>query len=246
MGLIKVPELKQYIYRKLGHPVINVEVDEMQLDDCIDEALKTFNESHYDSCEIGYLEVEVEQGVSEYTLSESVQDVMECMNIEGYDSSIWGIPSEPILLSRPWFGSESLMFAPYYDVVDVEIYRQRLQMIEDTYKKWIMFEFNPISKKLTFPEAPYNTGTRVLKIVQVAVDPDETNTVLDSLWFKKYAVALARIQWGVNVGKYTGAQLPGGVEINADGILQKGEADKEALLTELDEKYSDPPTPVFA
>ncbi len=87
MGTIKIPELKQYIYRKLGHPVINVEVDETQLEDAIDEALKTFIESHYDACEIGYVELEVQAGVKEYTLPESVQDVLEVLNIEGESSS---------------------------------------------------------------------------------------------------------------------------------------------------------------
>jgi hypothetical protein len=70
--------------------------------------------------------------------------------------------------------------------------------------------------------------------------------IFDSLWLKNYAAALARIQWGVNLGKYEGVQLPGGGTPNAAGILEKGEADKEKLLIELDEKYTEPPDPVYA
>jgi hypothetical protein len=243
MAQIKIPELKQYIYRKLGHPVINVEVDETQLEDVIDEALKTFIESHYDACEIGYVELEVQAGVKEYTLPESVQDVLEVLNIEGESSSSFFFGDEPILINR-----QNVMNVPcgYQDVVSVEVYRQRLALIEDQFKVWILFEFNQISKKISFPEAPESNGIRVLKVAQAAVDTNDTGLVLDSLWLKNYAVALARIQWGVNLGKYSGAQLPGGVEINAADIAAQGEAERERLILELEEKYSLPPDPVFA
>lgn len=248
MGTIKVPELKQYIFRKLGHPVINVEVDEIQLEDCIDEALKTFMESHYDSVVIGYHPLDVLQGVSDYTLPESVQDVMECLNIEGRGGpGLQSIdPGDPFLwegLSGTRYGGDT---CDVWDVTSVEVARQRWALWEDTWKIHILYEFNQISKIISFPDAPDQSGIRMLKVYQAAVDTAETNTVLDALWFKKYAVALARIQWGVNVGKYEGAQLPGGVSINHAAISEKGEADKEKLLLELEEKYSLPPDPVFA
>ena len=250
MGLLKIPELKQYIYRKLGHPVINVEVDETQLEDCIDEALKTFTESHYDAVDIGYVGLEVQAGVTEYTLPESVQDVLECLNIEGQSSSSLWVDDEPLLLMRPYSGGYGYGGAGdpcgYFDVTSVEVWRQRMALWEDTYKIHILFEFNDASKRLYFPEAPENSGTRVLKVFQAASGADDSGLVVDSLWLKKYAVALARIQWGVNVGKYEGAQLPGGVSVNFAGIAEKGEADKEKLLLELEEKYSLPPDPVFA
>lgn len=250
MGLIKVPALKQYIYRKLGHPVINVEVDETQLEDCIDEALKTFIESHYDSCVIGYHPLDVQQGVSNYTLPESIQDVMECLNIEGKSGPGFQSidPGDPFVW--PWsghgYGYGGNQGCDVWDVVSVEVWRQRWALWEDTWKFHILFEFNEISKNINFPDAPEQNGIRILKVVQAAVDTEDTDMVLDSLWLKKYAVALARIQWGVNLGKYEGAQMPGGVSVNFAGILEKGEADKEKLLLELEEKYSLPPDPVFA
>lgn len=41
-------ELKDWILRQLGAPVINVEVTEEQIFDCIDEAIDLFTEFHYD------------------------------------------------------------------------------------------------------------------------------------------------------------------------------------------------------
>lgn len=247
MGTLKIAEFKQYIYRKLGHPVINVEVDDTQLDDCVDEALKTFTESHYDACEIGYVGIDVTAGDREYTLPESVQEVMECINIEGRSSSALWVDDEPLLMIRPGYVGSAAGYEgyEYFDVTSVEVWRQQMALWEDTYKLHILFDFNVFTKVLSFPQAPENNGTRVIKVFQAQVDIGD-GLLGDSLWLKKYAVALARIQWGVNLGKYEGAQLPGGVSINAAGILEKGESDKEMLLTELDEKYTEPPDPVFA
>lgn len=247
MGTLKIPALKQYILRKLGHPVINIEIDNTQLDDCIDEALKTFLENHYDAVDIGYVGVEVSAGTGYYTLPDSIQGVLECLNIEGQSSSSLWIDDDPLLILRPGLhGGHNIEPEGFFDVTSVEVMRQRMALWEDTYKTHILFEFNDVTKRLTFPETPTSTGTRILKVVQAAVDTEDTSTVSDSLWLKKYAVALARVQWGVNLDKYEGAQLPGGVTINASGILEKGEADIEKLLVELDEKYTEPPDPVYA
>ena len=41
-------ELMDYCLRALGHPVVEVNIDEEQLDDRIDEALQWFRENHPD------------------------------------------------------------------------------------------------------------------------------------------------------------------------------------------------------
>ena len=45
-------ELKQYCLRKLGAPVIEINVDDSQLEDRIDEAISLFTEYHFDGVEI--------------------------------------------------------------------------------------------------------------------------------------------------------------------------------------------------
>lgn len=41
-------EAKQYCFRRLGHPVINIDVDDRQVEDRIDDAIAMFQEYHYD------------------------------------------------------------------------------------------------------------------------------------------------------------------------------------------------------
>lgn len=52
---------KQYCLRKLGEPVIQVNVDDEQVEDRIDEALKFYQEYHYDATEKIYFKYQVTQ-----------------------------------------------------------------------------------------------------------------------------------------------------------------------------------------
>ena len=54
-------ELKQYALRKLGAPVIEVNVDDAQLEDSLDDALQMFNEYHFDGAERALFKHEITQ-----------------------------------------------------------------------------------------------------------------------------------------------------------------------------------------
>ena len=44
-------ELIDYCLRRLGYPVLEVNVDEDQIEDLIDDALQYFQDRHFDGCE---------------------------------------------------------------------------------------------------------------------------------------------------------------------------------------------------
>lgn len=48
-------ELIDYCLRRLGYPVLEINVDDDQIDDCIDDALQFFHERHFDGSERMYL-----------------------------------------------------------------------------------------------------------------------------------------------------------------------------------------------
>ena len=48
-------DLKEYCLRKLGHPVLEINVSDEQVDDAIDDALQLFHERHFDGVERMYL-----------------------------------------------------------------------------------------------------------------------------------------------------------------------------------------------
>ena len=54
-------ELKDYCYRQLGAPVLEINVDDDQADDLMDDAIQFFNERHYNGVEKMYLKHQLTQ-----------------------------------------------------------------------------------------------------------------------------------------------------------------------------------------
>ena len=54
-------ELVDYCLRKLGAPVLEINVDDDQLDDLVDDAIQVFNERHFDGVERMYLKYKLTQ-----------------------------------------------------------------------------------------------------------------------------------------------------------------------------------------
>ena len=48
-------QLRNYCFRRLGHPVIEVNIDDDQVEDRIDDAFQFYREYHYDAVELVYL-----------------------------------------------------------------------------------------------------------------------------------------------------------------------------------------------
>ena len=59
--------LKEYIKRKLGAPVLEINVDDDQFDDRIDEALQYFHNYHYDGTVKMYLKLGARYRVKIYS-----------------------------------------------------------------------------------------------------------------------------------------------------------------------------------
>ena len=54
-------ELKDYAYRQLGSPVLDINIDDDQADDLMDDAIQFFNERHYNGVEKMYLKHQLTQ-----------------------------------------------------------------------------------------------------------------------------------------------------------------------------------------
>ena len=57
---------------------------------------------------------------------------------------------------------------------------------------------------------------------------------------KKYFTALLKKQWGMNMLKYDGIQLPGGVSLKGGEIYQQAEQEVERLEEEIRLQYELP------
>jgi len=65
-----------------------------------------------------------------------------------------------------------------------------------------------------------------------ALDPSTWSKIWNEQWLKKYVTALFKRQWGTNLKKFQGIQLPGGVTLDGDKLFS--EANEEIAQLEDD------------
>ncbi len=63
------------------------------------------------------------------------------------------------------------------------------------------------------------------------IDPETYTDIYDDFFLKKYVTALIKQQWGVNLSKFEGMQMPGGVTFNGRQIFD----DAREEITRLEE-----------
>ena len=61
------------------------------------------------------------------------------------------------------------------------------------------------------------------------IDPTQFTDVYNDVWLKKYVTALIKRQWGTNLSKFDGIQLPGGVTLQGRTILEDANTEIEKL-----------------
>ena len=87
-----------------------------------------------------------------------------------------------------------------------------------------------------------NPGDYVIVEAYQVVDPDEYTKAWGDRWLGRYASCLIKQQWGANLTKFTGMQLPGGIKFNGEKIYNDATTERESLEREMIYTYSLPAT----
>ena len=74
-----------------------------------------------------------------------------------------------------------------------------------------------------------------------ALDPEEYTQVYNDPFVKRYFVALMKKQWGMNLIKFRGTKLPGGIELNGREIYDDGVREIEEIRSRMMMDYETPP-----
>ena len=233
-------ELKQYCLRQLGAPVLEINVDDDQLEDRIDEALQLYQEYHFDGTEKFYLKHQVTQ---ENITNEWIP----------VDNSITGIirvfPYNSALSSTNMFDVRyQLRLNDIFDLskqnlTGYTIAIQHLDLIENIFNQAPPFRFNRHMDKL-YVDIKWSTEVTVGEYLLVEaykiVDPESYTQVYNDMWLKKYTTQLFKKQWGSNLIKFDGMQLPGGITLNGRQLYDDALGELQAMDEELQLKYQLP------
>ena len=73
------------------------------------------------------------------------------------------------------------------------------------------------------------------------LDPDDFTRVYNDPFLKRYFTALCKKQWGQNLIKFQGVQLPGGIQLNGRQIYDDGVKELDEIRSKMASDYEMPP-----
>lgn len=240
-------ELKDYCLRRLGFPVVDINVDDDQLDDRIDDAIQIYQEYHYDGTEQVYLGYQVTAGDianTQITLPDSVIGVSRVLPIGSTTTSSTGSGNFNIFdmnyqIRLNDFYNLSASSYTYYVIA-----RQHLEMLNQIITGEAQYEFN---KKTHNLHIFVNWGGRVqpgeylvMETTQI-VDPAVYSAIFNDSFLKEFTTQLFKKQWGENLKKYGNYVLPGGITINGQQIYDEAVLEIARLEEKLRDTYEQPP-----
>ena len=72
-------------------------------------------------------------------------------------------------------------------------------------------------------------------------DGNQTD-LYDDIFIKEFSTALIKKQWGENLSKFEGMQLPGGVNLNGQRMIDEAKEEIERIRERLKDDYDTPPS----
>ncbi len=282
-------ELVEYALRRLGAPVLEINVADEQLDDILDDTIQYFQERHYDGVIRTYLKYEltqedVDRG-SKYNpfinpgISTAAQTYPGATGATGptvdkyiENSNYIQIPDHIIGIERvfvppratggnqggvtPWLGAGSA--APYGygygylsglglwgggDMITWYIANMWRSTFDFLANPEAIIRFNKRQDRL-YLDINWNKlskGDIIVIDCYRALDPEHFCQIYNDSWVKKYLVAAIKKQWGMNLIKFTGTKLPGGIEMNGRQIYDDGVRELEEIKNDMSSTYELPP-----
>jgi hypothetical protein len=104
-------ELINYALRKLGAPVLEINVDEDQIDDAVDDTIQLFNERHYDGIERMYLKYELTQDDIDRGKASGTTGV-GIVTTTAQSTPISGISTETGAVTSKWYENSNFLQVP--------------------------------------------------------------------------------------------------------------------------------------
>lgn len=227
--------LIDYCKRKLGDPVIEINVDEDQVEDRIDEAIQYYQEFHSDATYRGYLKHQV-------TSTDVTNKYIDISSDVLYISKMFSVSSSTStgnmfnLKYQMHLNDIAMMHQHNGDLAYYEQMQQYLTTLDMVLNGAPIVDFarkqNRVYIHGNFEDKDIVLGDYLVFEVYQTIDPDTHTSIYNDMWLKAYATSLIKLQWGMNLIKFEGMQLPGGVIINGRQIYD----DAQAEIQELQEK----------
>ena len=257
--------LIDYALRQNGAPVLEINIEDDQIDDLVDDAIQFYNERHMDGYIRTHLKVQYSQLMLDAMTTDSDTTVAsgtsnnQTLTFKEQNNYIKMPPYVTTVVKVFDFVSKNVtnLFDVRYqwrlndlwDLTNTEIltYEMVNRRLEDIYfllegQKQTRFQMrgDRIYLDLDF-KTDVNVDDFLILECYRAINPASTAAVYNDLWLKRYVTALIKRQWGSNLIKFQGAQLPGGITMNGEFIYNEGKEAVQKLEDEMISSYETPP-----
>ena len=256
-------QLADYCKRQLGAPVLEVNVDDDQVSDAIDDALQYYRERHYDGMELMYLKHKITAAdKARFELkSETVMTDADSTKWERSDNYI-NIPEHIMGISKVFglasnairnnlFGIEYQIFLNdlyafgSLDMLNYFMVKQWLETIDMVLNNgaFVEYRFNQRQDRLYLDIDDSMLTEELYLVIQCyrALEPDTFTQVYNDPFVKQYSTAKIKRQWGQNLIKFQGVNLPGGVQLNGRELFNDANEEIKRLMEMSSNTYELPP-----
>ncbi len=320
---------KDYCKRKLGWPVVELNIDDDQVEDCIDDSLQFYQEYHFDATEntflkhqisgstlklagaptgtftdgeiitggssgvqatvhayhsanttLRYKDPEVKSGgdgntfyantTTTFSTGETITGNTSSATATTHASTATAIgdfDNKYISIAEAIIGVRRIipfsdnsrtnsMFSSKYQfalsemhslgsggLASFEIAQEYLALINEMFTGQPSFRYNRHADKL-YLDISWGSDADIDDFIVVEVDkildPATYTDIWGDMFLKRYNTALMKKQWGQNLTKFEGMQLPGGVTMNGRQLYDDATTELETIQTEMSLRYELP------
>ena len=263
--------LIEYCFRKLGAPVLEINVDDDQVDDLVDDTIQFYNERHYNGIERMFLKYKITQedidrGSAKGTDGVGIVTTTGTQNVSGYGtvtsnfyetSNFIAVPDHVIGVNRIFkFDTSSIsggMFSIKYQLFLNDLYYfNSVNLLQYAMTKTYLEDIDHLlttEKQIRFNlrqdklylDIDWGAQQKDEFIVIDCFRALDTEKIYDDPFVKRYFTALIKKQWGANLLKFRGTKLPGGIELNGREIYDEGVKELQQLRDRSAMDYEMPP-----
>lgn len=223
---------KEYCLRKLGKPVIEINIDDDQLDDRVDEALRFYYDYHFDGTERIYLKYQVtDQDIANryITLPDNIIGAVEifpignALNINNIFSIRYQITLNDL------YSLTSVSMIPY--VMEMT----HLQFLEQLLvgKQPIRYNRNANLLYIDQDWTIIDSGDYMIVHCFQVIDPDVYVRAWSDWQLQVLATSLIKENWGEQLSKFQDMPMSGGMKFNGQRIKEEAKQEKEAIMRDI-------------
>jgi hypothetical protein len=223
---------KDYILRKLGSPVIQINVSDEQVEDRVDEAISFWRDYHYNGSQLVYLKHQLTADDVTNGYLTLPQNILGIQGIFPFSSSI--TTSTGMFNVTYQFVLNNIQDMTSYNVQNYYMSMQHIEFMQEVLVGKPMIRYNKHVNKLFIDRSPGSLieGQYIIIEAYDVVDGDTYSDVWNDRWLQNYATVLVKENWGANLTKFNNMQLVGGVSFNGEQILQEAREERQRMEEE--------------